>query len=90
MNLVDKLPAPDRVSAFSGSCWVARLDHEALDVAVEEAVVVVVGSAQRKEVLEKGPTHLTPNIFGTHSRSNSSLLIGSGESRDTYHPIKIL
>ena len=52
VNLVDELPAPDRIPAFSSSCRVSRLNHEALDVAVEQAVVVVVGGAQREKVLE--------------------------------------
>ena len=52
MNLVRKFPAPNRAPAFAGASGVTRLDHETLDVTMEEVVVVVVGSSETKEVLK--------------------------------------
>lgn len=50
-KLVSKLFTPDRVSAFARSCGVACLDHEALDVAVEQVVIIVSACAQCQKVL---------------------------------------
>ena len=52
VDFVDKRATPDRLPAFAGSRWVPGLDHEALDVAVKEAVVVIVGRAKSQKVLE--------------------------------------
>jgi hypothetical protein len=52
-NLILERRAKSALSAFACPRWVTKLDHEALDVAVEEAVVVVVCGAQREEVLQE-------------------------------------
>jgi hypothetical protein len=52
VDLVGELPTPNRVATLPGAGRVSRLDHEALDVSVEQVVVVVVGRAEGKKVLE--------------------------------------
>ena len=52
MDLVGELATPNRVATLPGAGRVSRLHHEAFDVAVEQVVVVVVGRAEGKKVLE--------------------------------------
>jgi hypothetical protein len=52
VDLVGELATPNRVASLSGAGRVSRLHHEAFDVAVEQVVVVVVGRAEGKKVLE--------------------------------------
>jgi hypothetical protein len=44
---------PNALAAFACSSGIPGLDHEPFDVAVKEAAIIVVGSAERKEVLLK-------------------------------------
>eukprot|EP00964_Phaeocystis_antarctica_P098591 scaffold64590_cov61-Phaeocystis_antarctica.AAC.5 len=50
MNLVVELAPPDALSALAGARGVAALQHEALDVAVEESVVIVARRGERQKV----------------------------------------
>ena len=54
--LVAKLTPPDRVAALASARRVSTLQHEALDVAVEERAIVVIGGAECEEV-ECGARH---------------------------------
>jgi hypothetical protein len=52
-ELVGELGAPDGGAALAGAGGVAALDHEALDVAVEDGAVVVAAGAEGQEVLRR-------------------------------------
>jgi hypothetical protein len=52
-ELVGELGAPDGGTALAGAGGVAALDHEALDVAVEDSAVVVTAGAEGQEVLRR-------------------------------------
>jgi hypothetical protein len=52
-ELVGELGAPDGGAALAGAGGVAALDHEALDVAVEDGAVVVTTGAEGQEVLRR-------------------------------------
>lgn len=52
-ELVGELGAPDGCPALAGAGGVAALDHEALDVAVEDGAVVVAAGAEGQEVLRR-------------------------------------
>ena len=52
MDLVREFSAPNRAATLTRAGGVPRLDHEPFDVSVEQVVVVVVGSAEGKKVLE--------------------------------------
>ena len=41
MELVDKCLTIDAVSSSTSSCWVATLDHEVFDDAMENSLVIV-------------------------------------------------
>lgn len=53
VELVLELAIPDRCAALAAATGIARLHNEALDVAMEQAAVVVVAGAQREEVLAR-------------------------------------
>ena len=50
MNLVVELAPPDALAALASARGVAALQHESLDVAVEESVVVVARPGEREKV----------------------------------------
>lgn len=51
LNLVFKFLAVDRASSSAGAGWIAGLDHEVGDNAVENHVVVVASLRERRKVL---------------------------------------
>ena len=51
MKLIFKRAAPDAFTASAGACGVTSLDHEVLDQAVEDGVVVLALIAQTDKVL---------------------------------------
>lgn len=50
-KFIGKLCAPDRVSAFARASGVACLNHEPLDVTVEQIVIIISARAQCQKVL---------------------------------------
>lgn len=52
-ELVGELGAPDGGASLAGTGGVAALDHEALDVAVEDGAVVVAAGAEGQEILRR-------------------------------------
>ncbi len=53
MDFVRKFPTPNRGPSFAGARGVTRLDHETLDVAMKQVVVVVIRRSEGKEVLKR-------------------------------------
>lgn len=78
-HLVREGPAPDAVSALAGAGWVAGLHHEAFDVAVEEAVVIVARRAVGEEVLRSA-------IALDHSRTVLHLPVRNSPLRSSARP----
>jgi len=50
-NLVRERLVPDRVAALALASWISCLSHEACNVAVEDAAIVIVRGTQGEEVL---------------------------------------
>ena len=55
-KLIGKFAAPDALATLACAGWIAALEHETLDIAVEDRAIIIAGRGEREKV-EGGSRH---------------------------------